>query len=70
MSVLIHSEVSKQGNEEIKQEGAATRLAGMAHENRQPRPYVVRDLSWELARYLDAETVSAIASASSNGANS
>jgi hypothetical protein len=37
-------------------------------ENREPRPYVVRDLSWELARYLELEIFPESASEISNGA--
>ena len=35
-----------------------TRMVG---EDRETRPYVVRDLSWELARYLDAQDLPASA---------
>lgn len=38
---------------EIQYEPAPERPAGMARENRETSPYVVRDLSWELARYLE-----------------
>ncbi len=38
---------------EIQQEPATQTPAGMARENRETRPYVVRDLSWELAVYLE-----------------
>jgi len=66
MYASIDRELSRQHREEIRQEVAANRLAGMARANRERRPYVVRDLSWELARYLDAETVSESASARPN----
>jgi hypothetical protein len=56
-------EVWRQRREEIRKEVAAARLAKVARENRETRPYVVRDLSWELARYLDTEIFSASASA-------
>jgi hypothetical protein len=59
MHVSIDQELSRQHREEIWQEVAANRLALMAHGGREPRPYVVRDLSWELARFLDAEEFSA-----------
>jgi hypothetical protein len=39
-----------------------------AREDHEPMPYVVRDLSWELARYLDTEIFPEDASAASNGA--
>ena len=48
-------EVWRQRSEEIRQEIAADRLEKMARENRETRPYVVRDLSWELARFLDTQ---------------
>jgi hypothetical protein len=60
---LSEYEVSRQHREEIRQEVAANRLAGVARAKRETRPYVVRDLSWELARYLDAEVSSASAGA-------
>ncbi len=45
-------------------------MYGLANEHeilvQQRRRYVVRDLSWELARYLDTEAFSASASATSN----
>jgi hypothetical protein len=66
MFVSIDQKLSRQGLEEIVQEVAVAHLEGVARESREPRPYVVRDLSWELARYLDAEPVSASASAASS----
>jgi hypothetical protein len=48
-------EAWRQRSEEIRQELAADRLEKMARENRETRPYVVRDLSWELARFLDTQ---------------
>jgi hypothetical protein len=36
-------------------EVATGRPTEMVREDREPDPYVVRDLSWEFARYLDAE---------------
>jgi hypothetical protein len=39
-----------------------------AREDHEPMPYVVRDLSWELARYLDTENYSASASATPDSA--
>jgi hypothetical protein len=62
MYVSIDRELSRHRCEEIRREVAANRLAGVARANRERRPYVVRDLSWELARYLDAEGFSASAS--------
>jgi hypothetical protein len=48
-------EIGRQHREEIRHEVATARLEKLARVNREPRPYVVRDLSWELARYLDTE---------------
>ena len=48
-------EIGRQHHEEIRHEVATARLEKLARVNREPRPYVVRDLSWELARYLDTE---------------
>jgi len=62
-------EVWRQRREEIKQEVAVARLTRMARANSETRPYVVRDLSWEFARYLDTESFSASASATSNSAS-
>ena len=69
MYASIDRELSRQHREEIRQEVTVNRLAGVAHANRERRPYVVRDLSWELARYLDAEVSSASASTPSNSAS-
>jgi hypothetical protein len=69
MHVSIDQELSRQHREEIRQEVAANRLALMAHGGREPRPYVVRDMSWRLARYLDAEEFSASAPAPSKSAS-
>jgi hypothetical protein len=40
----------------------------MEREDHEARPYVVRDLSWELARYLQAQDSPEDASAASNSA--
>jgi hypothetical protein len=69
MHVSIDQELSRQHREEIRQKVAANRLALMAHGGREPMPYLVRDLSWELARDLDAEEFSASALAPSNSAS-
>jgi hypothetical protein len=55
MYVMNQHEAWRQRSEEIRQELAADRLEKMARENRKTRPYVVRDLSWELARFLDTQ---------------
>jgi hypothetical protein len=46
-------EVLHQCPEEIRQEVAVVRLEKMARANCETRSYVARDLSWELARYLN-----------------
>jgi hypothetical protein len=54
-------------DEEIRREITAEGLTRIARENRETRPYVVRDLSWEFARYLVTEkSFSATTSATSN----
>jgi hypothetical protein len=54
-------------DEEIGREITVEGLPKMARENRERRPYVVRDLSWEFARYLDStESFSASTPATSN----
>ena len=69
MYASIDRELSRQHREEIQREVAANRLTRVARAKRERRPYVVRDLSWELARYLDAEVSSASASTPSNSAS-
>jgi hypothetical protein len=59
--------IVKMSDEEIGREITVKGLTRVAPENRETRPYVVRDLSWELARYLDTESFSATTSATSNG---
>jgi hypothetical protein len=66
MYVSMDQELSRQHREKIRQEVAANRPAGVAQRGREPRPYVVRDLSWEFARYRDEEVFSANALATSN----
>ncbi len=48
-------EIGRQHREEIGHEVAVARVEKLARANGETRPYVVRDLSWELARYLDTE---------------
>jgi len=67
---MVEYEVWHQHPEEIRQEVAVARLEKTARDERQRRSYVVRDLSWELARYLDTKkSFSASASAPSNSAS-
>jgi hypothetical protein len=47
-------------------ESVAHQIIRQHHENHETRPYVVRDLSWELARFLDAETFATSDSSNSN----
>ena len=56
MYVTTSQEVSRQHREENGLEAVMKRQTKMVSEDRDPRPYVVRDLSWEVARYLDAES--------------
>jgi hypothetical protein len=69
MNLVTEHQDSRQRNEEIQAEVAVERPAAMTLAEREARPYVVRDLSWELARYLDAESFPASASAPSNSAS-
>ena len=56
MYALAQYEVLRRPHEEIGHEAAMARQVGLAHEDSEEGPYVVRDLSWELAQYLDAES--------------
>jgi hypothetical protein len=59
--------IGKMRDEGSRYEITVEGLTTMARENREIRSDVVRDLSWELARYLDTEkSFSATASATSN----
>jgi hypothetical protein len=58
--------VLRHRHEEIRREVAVERQTRTAREDRETRPYVVRELSWELARYLDTEDFSASNSATSD----
>jgi hypothetical protein len=66
---LAEYEVPRQRHERVRGGVAMGRPTTMAREDRETRPYVVRDLSWELARYLDTEDFPASASATSNNAS-
>jgi hypothetical protein len=59
----------RQRSEEILHEVATNRLERNLRANRETRPYVVRDLSWEFARLLDTHDFPAIALATPDGAN-
>ena len=60
---LAEQEGLAQRNGEDRPQGATDRPSKRAREDRRTRPYGVWDLSWELARYLDAEDFSGSASA-------
>jgi hypothetical protein len=66
---LVQNEVWRQRSEEIRHEVAANRLERDLRAKEETRPYVVRDLSWELARLLDAEDFPAISFSTPDGAN-
>jgi hypothetical protein len=42
-------------HQEYGREVTMERPTNTAREDRETRPYLVRDLSWELARYLDTQ---------------
>ena len=50
-------------------EVAVARLEKMVRANGQARSYVVRDLSWEFARYLGTQSHSASATATASSAS-
>ena len=56
-------------HEENGREVAMKRPRGAAREDLRTRPYVVRDLSWELARFLDAEDLPAVTFDTPGGTN-
>ena len=62
-------QVIREHYEDLRREAARVRPAPMEREDHETRPYVVRDLSWELARFLDSETFPASAYATPNSAN-
>ena len=55
MYELTEHQNLRKPKEKIRDEAATEHRSGMAHEDHETRPYVVRDLSWDLARYLDRE---------------
>jgi hypothetical protein len=70
MRIQVERErIDKMGDEEMRREITVEGLTRMTPVNRETRPYVVRDLSWEFARYLDTESSSASASATPNSAS-
>ena len=59
----------RQHSEEIRHKVATIRLERNLRANRETTPYVVRDLSWEFARFLDTHDFPAIAFATPDGAS-
>ena len=55
--------------EDFRREAARVRPAPMEREDHEARPYVVRDLSWELARFLETQDFPASAYATPTGAS-
>ena len=55
---LAEYEALRQRHEDTRGEVATERPATMPREDREAVPYVVRDLSWALTRYLDTEDFS------------
>ena len=55
--------------EDFRREAARVRPAPMEREDHEARPYVVRDLSWELARFLETQNFPASAYATPSSAN-
>jgi hypothetical protein len=47
--------VIRERSEDLGREGTRVLPAPMEREDREARPYVVRDLSWELARFLETQ---------------
>jgi hypothetical protein len=68
MHGLAEYETWRQRHGETRQEVANIRLAKAAREDREMRTYVVRDLSWEFARYLDTADSTASAYAAPKSA--
>ena len=62
-------QVIREHDEDLRREAARVRPAPMEREDHEARPYVVRDLSWELARFLETQDFPASAYATPNSAN-
>jgi len=61
MYELAEYEVSSQRRREDRREVSVERPTKVVLEDRETMPYVVRDLSWELTRYLDAQDLASSA---------
>ena len=64
-----NEQVIRRHYETLRREAARVCPAPVARDDHDTRPYVVRDLSWELARFLDAEDFPAGAFDAPDGAN-
>jgi hypothetical protein len=62
-------QVIREHYEDLGREAARVRPAPMEREDHEAKPYVVRDLSWELARFLETQNFPASAYATPSSAN-
>jgi hypothetical protein len=62
-------QVIREHYEDLRREAARVLPAPMEREDHEARPYVVRDLSWELARFLETQDFPVSAYATPNSAN-
>ena len=65
----VAQQIIREHHESLRREAARVRPAPMANANRETTPYVVRDLSWEFARFLEAEDSKASTYATPDGSN-
>ena len=65
----VAQQIIREHHESLRREAARVRPAPMANANRETTPYVVRDLSWEFARFLETQDFPASAYATPNSAN-
>jgi hypothetical protein len=56
MNGLAEHHLWRRRAEEIRHDVAKNRVRRKLRANHQTRPYVVRNLSWDLARFLETET--------------
>jgi hypothetical protein len=61
-------QVIREHYEDLRREAARVRPAPMDREDHEARPYVVRDLSWELARLLETQDYPESASVTADSA--
>ena len=62
-------QIIREHHENLRREAARVRPAPMEREDHDAKPYVVRDLSWEFARFLEAEDSKASTYATPDGSN-